>query len=80
MTFISLDQQWKVWVYRWGLIGSCFSLFGLILLGINANLNYEEDIWKTKKDPKLNGLIEKFFFLCPFIGIITIVILIILDV
>ena len=70
MGFFDLDSMWKIWVYRIGLIFNCFSLLGLILIGINANLHWGEDILKRKKKPKFNGKLEKFFYLIGYVIVI----------
>lgn len=67
MGFFELDGVWKIWVYRFGLFFCCFSILGLILVGINVIKNRGKDILKRKDKPKFNGGIEKFFYLYGFI-------------
>ena len=74
MTFFALNTKFRIWVYRIGLIVSCINLFGLILAGINAKLQYGEDIWKRNKNPKFNGRIEKFFYLYGWFFIFLLII------
>jgi len=63
MGFFNLDAKWKIWIYRIGLFFNCLSLLGLILITINANLHWGQDILKRNKNPKFNGVIEKIFYL-----------------
>lgn len=69
---INLDHKWKVYFYRFGIILNFFTLFGIILFVINSNLHWQEDIWKKGKNSKFNGLIEKWFFISPFIIILLV--------
>ena len=75
MGFFDLDSKWKIWIYRIGLISNCFSLLGLILIGVNANLNWGEDIIKRKKNPKFNGRLEKFFYLVGYLSSMSLLIM-----
>ncbi len=67
MSFFDLNYTWKIWVYRMGLLFLCLSIGGWILIGVNANLNWGEDILKRKEKPKFNGKLEKFFYLIGYI-------------
>lgn len=75
MAFFDLDKTWKIWVYRVGLLYMVLlPILGWILLGINANLNYGEDILKRKEKPKFNGRLEKFFYLFGWLASIMLII------
>ncbi|MCH8004088.1 MAG: hypothetical protein IH934_05660 [Nanoarchaeota archaeon] len=69
MVFFDLDSKWKIWIYRIGLISNIFSLLGLILIGANAYLHRGGDILKRKKNPKFNGIIEKYFYLIGYVAV-----------
>jgi len=72
MSFFDLDKWWKILIYRIGFGFNCFSLLGLILIGTNAKLHWGKDILKSKKNPKFNGKIEKFFYLIGYV-VVTII-------
>ena len=69
MGFFDLDKWWKIWIYRIGFISNIFSLLGLILIGTNAYLHWGQDILKRKKNPKFNGIIEKYFYLIGYVAV-----------
>ena len=73
---MDLNKKWKVWIYRIGLIGTLFylNIIGLILIGINANLNWGNDILKKKKNPKFNGKLEAFFYIMGYLSIVLLII------
>ncbi len=74
MAFFDLDKKWKIGVYWVGLFSWIFiPIPGWILLGINANLQWGEDIIKTKENPKFNGRLEKFFYLWGYFVILGMV-------
>jgi len=73
MSLLDLDKWWKIWIYRIGIIFNCFTIIGLILIGINAKLYWGQDILKRKKNPKFNGKIEKIFYFSGYIILIGII-------
>lgn len=68
MALFDLDHKYKIWIYRYGLILLAIAFpVGTILVGVNANNHYGEDILKRRDHPMFNGKLEKLFYLVGYL-------------